>query len=230
MIRYFLVLAATLLPLCSSGQAKASASASSTEQLESRLAAEICQDFDKLNATKPFDQLNKDEATSTIQQSMMQVMMKHPQEMEQLMKASGPDASVVMREIGQRVGSKLATSCPVAMVLFTRLSGSAVSVKAANLTISAEERPLLTILANEVCTDLSAQDAAKPLADQSKEARTAAMQQALQKSMKTHAREISERYGPEIFMDRERIFSLSAKVGSLMTVSCPKQLVTASQP
>ena len=238
MTRYFLVVAVALLPLGTLAQTKAkaktkpvaAAAAPAPSQFESQLSKEICEDFNKLNATKPFDQLSKDEAMSTLQQSMTQVMMQHPQEVEQLMKDSGADPSVTMRDMGQRVAGKLVTDCPVAMVLFTRLSGSNVPVKAADLTISAAERPLLTTLSTEVCAELTAQDAAKPLASQSKEARSAAMQQTMQKIMKAHAREISQQYGPEIFMDQERIYGLGAKVGSLMATQCPKQLMTLSQP
>lgn len=238
MTRYLLVLAASLLPLGVLAQTKSKVKAKpaaptttvSAAQFESQLSTEICQDFNQQNATKPFDQLNKEEAMNTLQQSMMQVMMKHPQEMEQMMKTSGDDASAAMREMGQRVASKLVTDCPVAMVLFARLSGSNISPKAADLALTAEERPLLNTLASEVCADISARDAAQPLASQSKEARTLIMQEAMQKSMKAHAREISERYGPEIFMDQERIFSLGAKVGGLMTAICPSALTSMGQP
>ncbi|RAK68039.1 hypothetical protein [Hymenobacter edaphi] len=224
MTRTFFLVAAALLPLAALGQTKATpapAAASSTAQLESQLSTEICQDFEKLNAAKPFARLSQEEARSTLQQSMMQTAMRHPAEVEQLMQTGGADSQLAMQALGQRVGVKLMTDCPVALVLFTRLAGRpAETVATLDLTVTEAERPLLEKLAQGVCADLTAVTAKQPLAGQSVDQRLQLIQQAMQRVTKAHAKEISAQYGPEIFLDSERLQTMGAKVGKLTTSQC----------
>ncbi|GAB3829506.1 hypothetical protein [Hymenobacter jeollabukensis] len=222
MPRYFLALATALLPLATLAQTKPAAP--STTPLESQLTAEICQDFDKLNAAKPFAQLSKEEAMSTLQQSMTQVAMNHPQEIEQLMKASGADAQSAMQAMGQRVASQLAADCPVAMTLFARLAGTdPATAQAPDITVSEAERPLLTKLATDICTDLTAQDAKKPLLKMPKADRMAMVQKTMERQIKAHATELTQQYGPTFLQDMPRITAMGAKVGGLMAKQCPTQ-------
>lgn len=236
MTRYFLLLATALLPLGALAQTKAKpaapAPAASNSQFESQLATEICQDFDKQNAAKPFKQLTKDEAMNTLQQSMTQVMMKHPQELEKMMKTSGPDAAAAMNAMGQRIAGKLANDCPIAIILFTRLNDSPgaadalSSLDAEALTVTPAERPLLEKLAQDVCADLTDVTAKQPLAGMAPDQRMQLIQQSMQRVVKAHAKDISEQYGPEIFLETERLKALGAKVGSLMVSQCPKLVAT----
>ncbi|KAA9333193.1 hypothetical protein F0P96_09440 [Hymenobacter busanensis] len=219
MTRYFLVVAASLLPLCSFGQTKTQPA---TEQLESQLTAEICQDFDKLNAAKPFVQLSQEEAMSTLQQSMMQVMMRHPDEVEQLLKASGSTTQAAMQDLGQRVAVKLVADCPAAMPLFMRLTNQPATAATAppDLTVTAAERPLLEKMARSMCADLSTVTTPAQLASQPLQQKLHLIQQAKQRVLKTYAKEISSQYGPEILTDPARQNALGAKVGLLAGDHC----------
>ncbi|WP_400193120.1 hypothetical protein [Hymenobacter sp. B81] len=228
MTRYFLVLAAALLPLGAIGQSKP-ATASATAQLESEITAEVCRDFEKQHKVRSLDQLSKDEAMTLMQEAMKRSMMSRAKQVEKLMKDAGDNSAAVLREMGQRVGARLASECPVALALFTRLAGNTAAVQSADLTIGDAERPLLTRLATAMCTDLTAVDAQQPLSQMSKEARTGQIQQSMQKVLKDHAREVSEQYGPELFMDADRMRALGIKVGGLMAGQCPKLVATFGQ-
>ncbi|MCC3156383.1 hypothetical protein LJ737_03990 [Hymenobacter sp. 15J16-1T3B] len=221
MPRYFLALAAALLPFAALAQTKPAAPAS-TAQLESQLSSEICQDFEKLNAAKSFALLSQQEAMNTLQQSMTQVAMNHPQEIEQIMKASGADAQAAMQAMGQRVSTKLAADCPVALTLFARLAGTDTG-SAPDLTVSDAERPLLTKLATDICTDLSAQDAKKPLLKMPKADRMALVQKTMERQIRAHANELTQQYGAGFLQDMPRITAMGAKVGGLMAKQCPTQ-------
>lgn len=241
MTRYFLVVATALLPLAALGQTKTkpapAAATSSTSQFESQLSTEICQDFDKLNATKPFAQLSQQEAMSTLQQSMTQVIMQHPQEVEQLMKANGADAQSAMQAMGQRVATKLAADCPVALTLFARMAGtdpaslsSAGPSSAADLTVSEAERPLLEKLATAICADLSAQDAKKPLAKLPNAERMVLVQQVMMKQMQANQAALTKQYGADFFQDTQRITAMGVKVGGLIAKQCPTQAALFVKP
>ncbi|RTQ47098.1 hypothetical protein EJV47_19570 [Hymenobacter gummosus] len=229
MTRYFLIAAAALLPLCSIGQAQAQTA--STAQLESQLATEACQELTKQNTARPLAQLSPTEAMSTLQQTMIQVVMKHPQEVEKIMKANGADPSTAMREMGQRVATKLGADCPVAMALFTRMAeGNTGEASAADLSVSPEEQPLLIKLSTDICTDLSAQDAKKPLAKMPKAERMNLVQAMMEKHMKANQAALTKQYGPTFFQDMERIRAMGVKVGGLMAKQCPTQAAAFTRP
>jgi hypothetical protein len=231
MTRYFLVFAAALLPLCTVGQTKLKAAPASTEQLESQLAVEACQELTKQNTARPFAQLSPTEAMGVLQQTMIQVVMKHPQEVEKFMKASGADANVAMRDMGQRVATKLGSDCPVAMPLFTRMAEAQTgAVSPADLQASPAEQPLLDKLAADICTDLSAQDAKKPLAKMPKAERMALVQTMMEKHMKANQAALTKQYGPGFFQDMAAVQAMGVKVGGLMAKQCPAQVAAFTQP
>lgn len=230
MTRYFLVLAAALLPLAGMAQTKAKPAAASTTQLESQLSAEICQDFEKLNAAKPFAQLSQPDAMSTFQQSMTQAAMKHPVEIEQLMTANGANASVAMREMGQRVAAILTKDCPLAVTLLSRIAGTEINAQTLDLTANSTEQPLLDKIARSVCADLSAQEVKQPLSQMPKAERIAFFQGSMQKHIMANAEELTKLYGPEFFKDAERIKGMGAKIGALTSTHCPTQVLTLMQP
>lgn len=226
MIRYFLVVAGALLPLAASAQTKtkpaATAAPQAASRFESQLSTEICQDFDKLNAARPFAQLSPEEAGSTLQQSMMRVIMRHPEEAEQLLQAGGTDPQAAMQAIGQRVAVRLIADCPVAMTLFMRFTNQPATAATAppDLTITAAERPLLEKLAQGMCANLAASTTPRQLAGQPLQQKMQLIQQAKQYALKTYAQEISAQYGAEILADPARLNTLAAKAGLLAVGHC----------
>lgn len=218
-----------------SAKASNTAAGLSTEQLEREMADAICQDFERENKTRPLAELTKEEATTMMQNSMFKVMSARATEVEKILKKNKQDPNTAMREVGQRVGAQLAGNCPVAMLLFARLSGNKAaadavgSVDAASLAISAAERPLIETLAADACTELGRLNAATPLAGQTTEARQTAVQQAILHAAKAHAKEIGDFYGADVFFDTEKLKVIGMKIGSLMASKCTPLIAEMGQ-
>lgn len=228
---YFLALSIALLPLSTLAQTKAKAAAttapatstaSGNAQFETQLSTEICQDFDKLNATKPFAQLSPEESMYTLQRSMTQVIMRHPGEVKQLLQASGTSTQDAMQAIGQRVAVRLMADCPVAMALFMRVTNQPATGATAppDLTITDAERPLVEKLAQGMCANLAATTTPEQLASQPLQYKLQLIQQAKQRVLKTYAKEISAQYGPDILADPALQNALMAKAGLLAVNHC----------
>lgn len=226
MLRYLLALAAFAAPLLASAQ---TAVPPAVAKFEGEMATAICQDLEKENKTKPFDKLDKAQATSLFQAVMVRTFTARQAQAEKVMKANKMESQEAMQDFGKRVALRLAGECPTAMSLFVKLSGADASVNSADLAISEAERPLLESITAGTCTGLTASNAKQPLSGMSKADRTALMQQTMQGVMKEHAKELSAQYGPEVFFDTERLRALGMKVASLMATKCPSILTALSE-
>ncbi|KUG07960.1 hypothetical protein ASU33_07045 [Solirubrum puertoriconensis] len=203
-----------------SAKAANPATGASADKFERDVAAAVCQDLERENKTRSFNQLSKEEAMTLLQSLMTRHLTSNPKELEKLIKAANNDPSAA-QAMGQRVGGRLASECPIALALFARLAGAPAPADASLLTATEAERPLLNKLADELCTEFSAHDSKTPLAKMAKADRTALMQQNMQKVMKAHAKEITDLYGPEIFFEQEKLHAFGMKVGASMTGKCP---------
>lgn len=217
MLRYLLLAAPLLLANLSLAQ---SAPTPAAIKFESAIATEICQDLEQQNQKSPVDKLDKAGAQAVLQQVMMRAFTSRQKEAATLYKTTDAEREAVMTSVGQRVAGNLMQNCPTAMKLFVRMTGSAISTESMNTTVTEAERPLLTAIATDACTDLMATNAHQPLRQMPKPERLALVQQSMQVQMKKRATEISTLYGAEVFFDTTRLQNIGLKIGIIMAGNC----------
>ncbi|GAA4392321.1 hypothetical protein [Hymenobacter koreensis] len=229
MHRFILVLAVALAPLLTSAQNTKPAPTPALAKFEGDMTASLCKEFEKENAVRPLAEFSKDQAQTFMQGLMKDYITAREKEVTKLFKDNGGVSNATMEAMGRRVGMRLASECPVAMVLFVRLAGGSTDVPASSLTISDAERPLLNDMADGVCQRLEQSNKQKPLTSLPKADRMALVTQTMQEVMKSNAKRISDQYGPEIFMDPEKLKAMGMKVGGIMATKCVTVLTAVGQ-
>ncbi|MBO0360536.1 hypothetical protein J0X19_21420 [Hymenobacter sp. BT186] len=223
MLRSIFFAAALALPLhCSFAQTTPDNPAAA--KFENEITATVCREMEKEDQKTPFAQLDKAAAQTVFQQVVTRAFEPRQKEAEKLYKSNSIDYSQVMRSVGQRVAGRLAGECPVAVKLFMRMANQPANASMTDTKITEAEKPLLTKIASETCTELTKSNSQKPLAQIPKAERQALMQQAMQQTMKAHATEITNQYGSEIFFDADRLRGFGMKVGLLMASECLQEI------
>ncbi|UOQ72971.1 hypothetical protein [Hymenobacter cellulosilyticus] len=212
--------------LCTVGQrAQAQTTALSDSLTEKKIiqtvGADMCRQLTAENAKQPLENLTAQEA----QQLFVRLIMSSASTSPELVTAltSNPAGANKYGEIlGKKIGLWLLKECPITQPLFMKMGAQEISKKQ---PIPAAEAKILQPMAVEVCHDLEARQKKQDLNALTPEKRSEVLQEVVQKSMKAHAKELTQQYGADIFLDSERMRAVGTKLGLQMGTQCPNILM-----
>lgn len=212
-----------LLSFCTASllsQAQTTPADSVAEQkLINLVSADLCRQLEQENKKNSLSTISQEDA----KQLFVRIFTKTATSNKELMRkfeAMGPEAGAYGEQLGRRVAFVLIKECPVSQPLMMRLGGAEVNKQQA---LAPEEVAVLKPIATAMCRDL--QPRVPELKKMTPEQRMQELTQAFQKNLKPYAKEISQFYGADVFLDSERMKSLGTKISLQMATQCPEVLL-----
>jgi ABC-type transporter MlaC component len=214
-LRVLLLLGFCTTALLSRAQTTAADSLAERKLIQS-LSTDMCQQLEQENKKKPLRDISQAEA----QQLFVRIFTKSVSDDEALMQkfeALGPGARAYGEKLGRGVGITLLQECPVSQPLLMRLGGEQANKEQA---LQPKEVAVLKPIATAMCRDL--QPRVAELKKMTPEQRLQELTQAFQKNLKPFAKEITQFYGADVFLDPERMKALGTKISFQMAGQCPE--------
>ncbi|MDU0369787.1 hypothetical protein ACFPAF_05225 [Hymenobacter endophyticus] len=196
-----------------------SADSVAEKQLVQRVANQVCAELIKEDKKKSVATLSQAETKQLFVRLFTRVASTDDELIAKITEM-GPAASTYGEQLGRQVGVVMLKDCPASRPMFMRLGGAELSERQ---PLAAAEIKVLKPIASAMCRDLQPRIAA--LQKLSPEERMKALTQAFEKNLKTSAKEISQQYGAEIFLDGERMKELGTKISLQMATECPDVLL-----
>ncbi|SNR52598.1 hypothetical protein [Hymenobacter mucosus] len=217
-LRVVLLLALCTTALLSQAQT-APADSVAEQKLVQAVSADMCRQLELESKKRSLDNLSQEEA----QQLFVRLFTKTATDNKELMRkiiAMGPAAQTYGQQLGRRVGIVMMQECPVSQPLFMRLGSAQVSKQQ---EVKPEEVAILKPIATAMCQDLQPRTA--ELKKMTLEQRTQELIQAFQRNLKPYAKEISQLYGADIFLDQKRMETIGTKISLQMASQCPEVIL-----
>jgi hypothetical protein len=183
------------------------------------VSADLCQQLEQENKKNSLSTISQEDA----KQLFVRIFTKTATSNKELMRkfeSMGPEAGAYGEKLGRKVALVLIKECPVSQPLMMRLGGAEVNKQQA---LKPEEIAVLKPIATAMCRDL--QPRVAELKNMTLEQRMQELTQAFQKNLKPYAKDISQFYGADVFLDQEGMKALGTKISLQMATQCPEVLL-----
>ncbi|RFP66850.1 hypothetical protein D0N36_01830 [Hymenobacter lapidiphilus] len=209
-------------PLFGRAQTTPPAAADSVTQqrLVQQVSADMCRRLELENQKSALTNLSKAEAEQLFSRLFLQAAASNDELATFLTKIGEQGAREQGEQLGRRVGLVMMRECPVGQQLFMRLGGEQVSQQQG---MRPEETTLLQPIATAMCRDLTPRVAELRKLPLPK--RMSILTEVLSKNLKPYAKQLGQLYGADIFLNKEGMEKLGAKIAALMAPKCPEVLV-----
>ncbi|GGF01245.1 hypothetical protein [Hymenobacter cavernae] len=188
------------------------------------ISADMCRQLEAENKKSPLTKLSQDEAIQLFTRLMLASAANNPT-FTRLIVAHKSDARSYGEQLGKNVATLMVSECPVSLPLFMKLGAQQMREKH---SMSEQEIKLLTPIASAVCQNLEDRQKKQDLATLSAQERIQLLGETMQQAMKPYAKELSQFYGPDIFLDNKRMEEVGSKLAIQMAEHCPASLGTIS--
>ncbi|WP_215137851.1 hypothetical protein [Hymenobacter sp. ISL-91] len=220
--RVIVLFAFVVAPLFGRAQTTSPAATDSLTQqrLIQQVSADMCRRLEVENQKNPLTKLSKAEAEQLFSRLFLQAAASNDELATFLTTIGEQGAREQGEQLGRKVGLLMMRECPVGQQLFMRLGGEQVNQQQG---VKPEETKLLQPIATAMCRDLTPRVAELrklPLAK-----RMETLTEVLSKNLKPHAKQLSQLYGADIFLNKEGMEKLGVKIAALMAPQCPEVLV-----
>lgn len=187
------------------------------------LAADMCTRLTAEGEKRSLNDLSAEEAKELLTQTMLGSISANADELQPLLnKARGRRGKDLGENLGKEAMMLLMRQCPQGQALVMRLGISQAKIPAAQ---NAEEKALLDLVAQDICTRLDKATTDHPSAKNDAAERQGLFRDAMQGAMLAHLEDISKFYGFDKLQDRALMNSFGQKVAAQMGVTCPNYMV-----
>lgn len=194
-------------------------------RLVKSLSATMCRKVEEEEKKSPLRNLTAEEGKNLFFKIMLASMSEHADQVSNLMtvnKISQPKkANAFGEEVGKEAVMRLMKDCPASQTLIMQVGLTEVKNKP---TITPEEKPVLTIVADDICKRLDAEKAKPSFIELTTAARTEVQQQCMQGAMLKHLEELSNFYGLKTIQSATEMEKIGVKIALLMAEQCPGHL------
>lgn len=204
------------------GTAMAADTLKGQKRFVQRISQTVCTKLTEEEKKSPLSKLSPAEAQALFSDVLQSSMQDHIDEMSAIMTANNVSKPRKFGEVvGRDVVLLMVKECPISQPLI-------MSVGMAQLknmpTVTAEEKPTLTIVATEICQRLDAENTKTPLADRSATERQQVMETAMQGAMLKHLETLSNYYGIKAISNKTHMEGVGRKIAILIADQCPAYL------
>jgi hypothetical protein len=186
----------------------------------------VCTKLAEEEKKGPLSKLSPAEAQALFTDVLQSSMQDHIDEMSAIMTANNVSKPRKFGEIvGRDVVLLMVKECPISQPLLMSIGMAQLK----NMpTVTAEEKPTLTIVATEICQRLDAENSKTPLADRSAADRQQVTENAMQGAMLKHLETLSNYYGFKSISNKAHMEVVGRKIAILIAEQCPSYLTQFS--
>lgn len=225
MKRIFLLLLSSLA-YCATAQAATPLAADTLRgqhQFIQKVSATMCERLEEEGKAKPLNSFSAAEAQRTIALITESSIQAHTEELGELMTANNISLPRKVRErLGEDIVVHLLENCPAGQQL---LMGIVQSQFGAKVAITAEERPVLLIVSNDICQRLDADNATRPMASRTSQERMEAFSAAMQSGMLRNMEPLANYYGLDNMKKNKVSTAMGQKIAVLISQQCPSYIL-----
>ncbi|UOQ53794.1 hypothetical protein [Hymenobacter cellulosivorans] len=187
------------------------------------VSATMCERLEEEGKAKPLNSFSTVEAQLTISRITESSIQAHTEELGELMAANKISLPRKVRErLGENIVVHLLESCPAGQQL---LMGIVQNQFGAKLSISAEEKPVLLVVSNDICQRLDADNASRPMASRTSKERMDAFAAAMQGGMLKNMEPLANFYGLDNMQKSKVSAALGQKIALLISQQCPSYIL-----
>jgi hypothetical protein len=193
-------------------------------RLVKSLSATMCSKIEEEEKKRPLNALTPEEGKSLFIQIVTATMSEHTDQLSSLMttnKISKGKAHALGEVLGREATMRLMKTCPASQPLVMQLGLSEIKNKP---TITPEEKPVLTVLVDDICKRIDAEQAKASFSQLTPSARLELMQQCMQGAVLKHLEELSIFYGLKTIQSASEMEKIGVKIAFVMAEQCPGHL------
>ena len=225
MKRLFLLLL-SCLACCATAQAGAPLAGDTLRgqhQFIHQVSATMCERLAEEEKAKPLSSFSAAEAQQTLSRITESSIQAHTEELGELMTANNISLPRKVRErLGEDIVVQLLESCPAGQQL---LMGIVQNQFGAKLAITAEEKPVLLVVSNDICQRLDADNASRPMASRTSQERTEVFAAAMQSGILKNMEPLANYYGLDNMKKNKFSTALGQKIALLISQQCPSYIL-----
>ncbi|GAB2458546.1 hypothetical protein GCM10011375_07900 [Hymenobacter qilianensis] len=193
-------------------------------RLVKSLSATMCSKIEEEEKKRPLKTLTPEEGKTLFIQIVTATMSEHTDQLSSLMttnKIGKGKMNAVGEVLGREATMRLMKTCPASQPLVMQLGLSEAKNKP---TITPEEKPVLTVLVDDICNRLDTEQAKATFAQLTPSARLEIMQQCMQGAILKHLEELSIFYGIKTVQSSSEMEKIGVKIAFIMAEQCPNHL------
>jgi hypothetical protein len=184
----------------------------------------MCSKLEEEDKKHPLNTLTPEEGKSLFIQIVTATMSEHTDQLSSLMttnKIGKGKANALGEVLGREATMRLMKTCPASQPLVMQLGLSELKNKP---SITPEEKPVLTVLVDDICKRIDAEQAKASFSHLTPSARLELMQQCMQGAVLKHLEELSILYGMKTIQSSSEMEKIGVKIAFIMAEQCPSHL------
>lgn len=183
----------------------------------------VCSKLNEEDKQHPISKLSTEASQALFERVLQASMEEHLDEMGAVMQANKVSRPRKFGEVvGRDVVLLLVQDCPVSQPL---LASFGVAQLKNNLSVSPEEKPVLTLVSTEICQRMDAENSKTPLASRPAAERKQVMESTMQGAMLKHMEALSTHYGFKALSNKDQMEEVGRKIALLLVDQCPGYLL-----
>lgn len=187
------------------------------------VSATMCERLQNESQKRPLSSLSAVDFQSVLAATIESSIATHSEEMGTLMTANNVSNP---RKAGELLGVDmilhLVGHCPAGQQLMV---GVVQAQFGAKLSVTEAEKPVLLLIANDICQRLDVENATRPFSSRSQEERRTTMMTALQGGMLKHMEPLANLYGLDNIKNNKLMETVGQKIALLILQQCPTYML-----